>query len=109
MKTDPKSREPRGRPTNPFAGAILDGVLGIVIAIVATALFAMVRDGFEPGILLIAGAYVALLMFVARRRGWSLDSYVKRLRESPNGRGEPEQRSRLKPPRTNPTNDSTTK
>jgi uncharacterized membrane protein len=67
------------------AGAILDGSLGFVLLILTTALLAMIRNGFQPEVLLIALAYAALMLLVARRHGWRMRDYIGRLRGAPFG------------------------
>lgn len=83
MLSNQRSSKRPGRAERRGAGAILDGTLGFVVVILTLAFVAMTRNGFQPEVLLIALAYVAMMLLLARRHGWSVGSYVRRLRAAP--------------------------
>lgn len=65
------------------AGAILDGTLGFVVVILTFTFITMIRNGFQREVWLVGLAYVAILLLFARRHGWSVGTYVRRLRSAP--------------------------
>ncbi len=71
------------------ASVIIDYVFGLVAAILTTALFAMIGDGVQPEVLLMATAYVGVIMLLGRKHAWSVTTYMRRLRERPNDLGSP--------------------